>query len=190
MNTDLLMRFLVPHGFTQTSPVDFLRENHGFINAINIQAKTTGDIFFINIGVHPLFPDLTTAELPAKEIDCYIRTRLATAKGFPLMWLNSPDDLVVIVQEIKSKVWPFFDSFHSLDDVFSTLSIEQVVSDALPAMFSGVTKVRLVSMCTHYQLSRGNIQAGRDFAEYGLSIAGKAVGFRKAFRQILSRDDE
>lgn len=190
MNTDLLKAFLVMHGFTPVSSVDFLRENNGFLNAINLQVKTSGDVFFINMGAHPLFPDLTAAELPAKEIDCYIRTRLSTEQDFHLRWLNSPDDIPVVLQEITQKAWPFFDAFHSLDAVFSTLSVERIESDALPAMFNGVTKVRLVAMCMHYHLSRGNTEAGRDFADYGLSIAGKAVGFRKAFRQIVSRDYE
>lgn len=103
MNTDLLKGFLVAHGFTPVSSVDFLRESNDFLNAINLQVKTTGDVFFINMGVHPLFPDLTAAELPAKEIDCYIRTRLSTEQDFHLRWLNSPDDLPVVLHEITKK---------------------------------------------------------------------------------------
>ncbi|MFP1463516.1 DUF4304 domain-containing protein [Escherichia coli] len=34
---------------------DFYKVHDNFVNCINFQKKSTGDIFFINTGVHPVF---------------------------------------------------------------------------------------------------------------------------------------
>lgn len=190
MNTSLMTDFFISHGFVKDSDVDYYREANGFLNAVNFQKKTTGDVFFINLGVHPIFRNDVGMKLSKKEIDCYVRTRISTEKDFSLDLLAFPDRVSLVLDEIERKAWPFFDFFSSLDEVFSPLSVESVERDEIPTEFNGVTKVRLVSMCMNYHLYKGNVVLARNFAGYGLSIAGMAVVFKKEFKQVLSNTSE
>ncbi|SHH57529.1 hypothetical protein [Pectobacterium carotovorum] len=99
--------------------------------------------------------------------------------------LDSPSGVSLVINELEEKAWVFFNFFSSIDDVFAHLSIDKIKDGDIPAEFNSVTSVRLVSMCMNYNLLRDNIGVARDFANYGLSIAGMAVGVKKKFRQVL-----
>ncbi|TKY81317.1 DUF4304 domain-containing protein [Pectobacterium polonicum] len=184
MNTTLMKDFFISNGFSKESGADFFRENNGFLNCINLQKKTTGDIFFINLGVHPIFAQINSQSLPKREIDCYIRTRLSTDEMLSIELLNSPNGVSLVIKELEEKTWAFFDFFSSIDDVFSHLSIDNIKDGNIPAEFDSVTSVRLISMCMNYNFLRGNIDVARDFARYGLSIAGMAVGVKKTLSRF------
>lgn len=189
MNTQLITSSFISNGFSRESHADFFRENNGFINCVNFQIKTTGDVLFINLGVHPMFDQLDHRPYPKKEIDCYIRSRLSTNKTLSIALLDSPDDVSFVINEIEEKARTFFDFFSSIDDVFSLLSIDNIKEKNIATPLNGVTPVRLVSMCMHYHILKNNINVARDFANYGVSISGMAVSLKKAFKQIL-RDTE
>lgn len=188
MKTNLIKEFFIANGFTQGSDVDFHREKNGFLNAVNFQRKSTGEIFFVNLGVHPLFVTKSSGEFSKREVDCYIRTRVSTEKSFNIELLYSSDGISIISDQIERKAWPLFDFFNSVDEVFSGLSIERIENKAIADEISGVTKVRLVSMCMNYHLLRGNVKKAHDFAEYGLSVSGMAVTFKKEFIKILNEE--
>ncbi|EJB4132068.1 DUF4304 domain-containing protein, partial [Escherichia coli] len=46
--------FLNKNGFIKNGNNDFYKVHDNFVNCINFQKKSTGDIFFINTGVHPV----------------------------------------------------------------------------------------------------------------------------------------
>ncbi|WP_224718615.1 DUF4304 domain-containing protein [Pectobacterium versatile] len=189
MNTNLIKDFFISNGFSKESGADFFRESNGFLNCINLQKKTTGDIFFINLGVHPVFDQINSQSLPKREIDCYIRTRLSTDEMLRVELLDSPNGVSLVIKALEEKAWAFFNFFSSIDDVFSHLSIDKVKDGNIPTEFNSVTSVRLVSMCMNYNLLRGNIDVARDFANYGLSVAGMAVGVKKEFKQVLKNTE-
>ncbi|WP_323637279.1 DUF4304 domain-containing protein [Pectobacterium polaris] len=190
MNTTLIKEFFISNGFNKKSDTNFFRERNGFLNYVNFQMKTTRDVFFINLGVHPIFNQLDNHLHPKREIDCYIRFRLSTDEMLGVELLDSPDGVCFIIDKIEEKVWSFFDFFSSIEDVFSHLTIDDIDDGIIPAEFNHVTSVRLVSMCINYHILKNNIAMARDFSNYGLSIAGMAIGVKKEFKQFLKETEK
>ncbi|GKX60218.1 hypothetical protein SOASR031_25330 [Leminorella grimontii] len=169
-----------------------MRTKDGFINCINFQKKSTGDAFFINMGVHPTFYKLYDESLPNKEIMCEIRSRMVPEEGLCVDLLDSPDGISHIVNVMENN-WHFFDFFNSTDNVFSPIGIENIEGKKLPVVFRGVTDVRLTLMCMYYHIFKGDKDKTISFAEYGLSIVEKSAirisGPKKAFKQALKNID-
>jgi hypothetical protein len=184
MNANPLKFFLVYEGFSKVTDANYIRTKNGFINCINFQKKSTGDVFFINMGVHPIFHGLNDQHLPDREIDCYIRSRMITQDELDIDLLDSPDGISHIVSEMK-KNWIFFDFFNSVDNVFSSIDVEKIQNEQTPFELSKVTRVMLTLMCMYYHMSKGNKEKSINLAEYGLSIAGMAVKAKKEFKQVI-----
>ncbi|MCG8707909.1 DUF4304 domain-containing protein [Brenneria sp. 4F2] len=187
MSIKLLNKFLTLNDFHLVGTAEFSRQRNGFLNFIKLQRKSSGDVFFINLGVHPLFVNLMNNCQPATEIDCYIRERLSTDVMLSVELLDSSDGVSLIIREIEHKAWTYFDFFSSFDDVFSKLCIDDIKNRATPDELSCITSVRLIAMCMAYHLSKDNINIARDFARYGVSMSGVAVGMRKMFKQVLDK---
>ncbi|AFI89109.1 DUF4304 domain-containing protein [Pectobacterium parmentieri] len=185
MNIKLINNFLTSNGFSKDNDINFFRVNNGFLNCINFQRITTGDVFFINLGVHPIFDPKDTPSTFKREIDCYIRTRLSTDKRLSVELFNSSEGISFVINEIEEKAWHFFDLFSSTNDVFSCLSIDDIKNKNIPEKLNSVTVARLVSMCVNYHLFNNNVSMAHDFANYGVCVSGMAIGEKKKFKQIL-----
>ncbi|MCV4733064.1 DUF4304 domain-containing protein, partial [Escherichia coli] len=73
---------------------DFYKVHDKFVNCINFQKKSKGDIFFINTGVHPVYENFCN-EPPKKEIDCYIRNRVCDGLSISLLHSFEGSEFVI-----------------------------------------------------------------------------------------------
>ncbi len=157
------------------------------MQCINFQRKSSGDVFFINLGVHPVFRKDPGALHPRQEMDCYIRHRLQMDRELQVAWLHDEDTCGQIIEEITDKAWRFFDFFGSFAQVFDSLEIEAIESGRVPEPLQQVTKVRLAMLGMGYHEHIGNSARSCEFASYGLLVAGRATALKKEFRRVLSQ---
>ncbi|EII4824473.1 DUF4304 domain-containing protein [Escherichia coli] len=175
--------FLINSGFVKNSDTDFYKVHDKFVYCINFQKKSTGDIFFINTGVHPIFEGFCN-ELPTKEIDCYIRNRVCD--GLSLSLLNSFEGDEFVINEIKDKAFCFFEYFDSLNKIFDSIRVVDIEERNICDELSNVSSVRLALMCMNYQYEKKNLGLASDFANYGLAISRGPVP-KKAFKDMIKK---
>lgn len=175
-------RFIVNNGFVKINNHNFLRKNNKFINCINFQKKSAGDLFFINMGVHPVFDEVS--ELPTLEIDCYIRHRLKPSNELKVSLLNSTEGKELIINDIEQKVIPFFSFFSSMEDVFDSICVIDLELENIACQLSSATNAILALMIMNYHLNKNNLRQACEFAVYGLSVS-KGPGTRRQFKNII-----
>lgn len=185
MKVDSIGDFLIDHGFKRNGRSDFFKEADGFIKCINIQKKSSGDVFFINLGVDPVFNRAEDKDTHRKEFDCFIRHRIASENRFRTFPLNTGDDVDIAIDRIKQEAWPFFDFFSSLDSVFGSIKVEDLEKETIPKELQSVPRARLALMCMRYYSSIENTVQEYEVAKYGLSISGMAVSLKKEFKRII-----
>lgn len=177
--------FLINNGFKSNGESDFFKENDEFIKCVNIQRKSSGDVFFINLGVNPIFNGYGDENPPRKEIDCYIRHRISSGNELDAFPLNTGDDVDAAINKVKNEAWPFFDFFSSLDNVFGSIKVKDLEEGTIPKELQSMPRARLALMCMRYFSATKNTTQAYDFAKYGLSVAGMAVGLKKEFKSII-----
>lgn len=173
--------FLNKNGFIKNGNNDFYKVHDKFVNCINFQKKSTGDIFFINTGVHPVFENFCN-EPPKKEIDCYIRSRVCD--GLSISLLHSFEGSEFVINEIKNKAFCFFEYFDSLNKIFDAIRVVDIEERNICDELSGVSSVRLALMCMNYQYEKKKFSLVSDFANYGLAISRGPVP-KKAFKDMI-----
>lgn len=189
MKIKAVSNFLINNGFESNGESDFFRETDGFIKCINLQNKSSGSVFFINLGVEPIFDEFGDEILCRREIDCYIRHRVTSDNEFNTFSLNTDDDVDIAISRIKYEAWPFFDFFSSLDKVFKSIKVKDLEDGDISKELLSVPRARLALMCMRYFSSIKNATQAYDFAKYGLSVAGMGVSLKKEFKNMLKENE-
>lgn len=174
-------QFFIKQGFRRINENNVFQTSHFYTKSINLQRKSSGDKYFINLGVSPIIPNLET--FSNKEIDAIIRFRIHPQGDFPIETINSHDFFKSL---FESRITDFFDNFMSIDDVFSPITLNMIENRTLPNyLMHTITQTALSHVCAKYWLSLNNIDTAKEFAHYGLSKIKLGGGMKKVFKEII-----
>ncbi|HEK2896675.1 DUF4304 domain-containing protein [Proteus sp. GOKU] len=173
-------QFFVKQGFIKINNINVYQSSNFFIKSVNIQRKTTGDKYFINLGVSPIIPNLSP--FSNKEIDALIRFRIHPQDGFSIDTIH---DYHFIETLFKTKITDYFDHFSSVDEIFSPITPIMIEKALLPTYLTHtITQTSLSHICAKYWLAKNDIDKAKAFAHYGLSRIRLGGGIKKVLREI------
>ena len=161
------------------------------INVISVQKHSSDSIVSLNFGVHYDFiPKSGSAELPSKSEmelpDCEFKVRITPDPSQnDYWWPISPDSVDQIAALIEKRAESFFDRY-SINGKVSKIVIDDL-NENMPDIFTSTTKVRACLILARIQETLGNTASATAFAEYGIKLAGMAVGPKKILKDILIR---
>jgi hypothetical protein len=177
------------------SQEEFVRVRADFIDCVALQLRSDRAAFAVNLGVQPIcMLDAsrrdTASLLGIREVDCYVRERLLPDAETDYWWSTS-GDVVQTAKEVdellRTKAMSFFGDFASLEKSILSITAEDIAEARTSSHFSKLTRTRLALLAAKANLETGRHAAAKKLAEYGLKIAGMAVGPKKEFKAILGR---
>jgi hypothetical protein len=148
----------------------------------------------VNLGVHFAFlpgaGNSSGVEFSSiSQPDCEIQKRLAWNGDSDCWWdYNSPEESAndIAACYLENGV-PFFEKFKDFPAPFVSIRPDEFDDDAYCSLFPLLTKVRKVLLLARVHDFLGNVDLATQFAQLGENIAGRAVGPRAAFREILRK---
>ncbi|MCD8213422.1 MAG: DUF4304 domain-containing protein [Campylobacter sp.] len=157
---------------------DYCKTNEDFLIAVNFQKKSSGEYYFINVGIQPRFlsPDIKTIE----EIDCVLRTRMELS-----FLVKDGEILEQNVLEFTQKLAELECEYLKLKSVFTAVEPQRDLANDKLFKFM-ITKVGLCKIYVQYFASVKDIKSAIKFAKYGLSITPKTAKSIKFFFTSLN----
>ncbi|MET4862738.1 DUF4304 domain-containing protein [Morganella morganii] len=175
-------KLFVEHGFIKINDNNVYQQSESFIKSVNLQRKSSGDRYFINLGVTPIMHGVEPRSF--MEIDAYIRSRVRTQDGFPI---NTIDDHEFLKELLNGPINDFFESFVSIDDLFSPITTNMIESQDLPIYIKDIMSDQTLSLlCARYWVSKNEIEKAKEMATYGLSKIRLGGQIKKSFKEILA----
>ncbi|HEM7578086.1 TPA: DUF4304 domain-containing protein [Serratia marcescens] len=175
-------KLFVENGFKKINENNVYQKSSSFIKSVNLQRKSSGDMYFINLGVTPIIDGVEPRSF--KEIDAYIRSRVRTQDGF---FINTIDDPEFLKEILNGPINDFFDSFVSIDDLFSPITTNMIESQDLPINIKNIMADQALSLlCARYWISKNEIEKAKEMATYGLSKVRLGGQIKKSFKEILA----
>jgi hypothetical protein len=180
-------------GFTRTGE-EFVRIRPEFIDCVAFQLRSDNAAFAVNLGVQPicmleLSRRTPAVMLAAREIDCYVRERLVP-DGETDYWWPTAGNAVKVAAEVdellRIKGTSFFNYFHSLVSSILPITVADIAEGRAAPYFSKLTRTRLALLATRANMEAKRFAVAKGLAEYGLKIAGMAVGPKREFKAVLS----
>lgn len=188
-----LEKVLSAEEFRCTGKGLFVRLKGEVIHSIQIQKHSEKSACCINLGVHFAFvPTVGTDQLPQIDrievSDCEIKIRLTpTENQKDHWWVLNDESVSEIVDVIQSRGLPIFNQYGVEKLALLSPADFQV---ELPRELMSMTRVRAVLLLARLNLYIGRpIEAGV-FANFGLKVAGMAVGPKVAFKEILKHIED
>ncbi len=165
------------------------------INCIQVQSRRDDLACCANLGVHLTFlPKVWESQCSDSNHfvlqDCEIQTRLAWEGETDHWWIydeaeNAVTDLVACYHE-QGK--PFFARFQKFPYPFVDISLDDIRSGELVEKLGvGMTKIRAVLLLARVHDYLGNADMVTQLSRMGQQIAGRAVGPKVAFRELLHK---
>ncbi|MRF66701.1 DUF4304 domain-containing protein [Escherichia coli] len=175
-------KLFVENGFKKINENNVYQLSDSFIKSVNLQRKSSGDKYFINLGVTPIIDGVEPRSF--MEIDAYIRSRVRTQDGF---FINTIDDPEFLKGLLNGPINDFFESFISIDDLFSPITTSMIENRDLPENLKNTTSVMSLSLlCARYWVSKNEIEKAKEMATYGLSKVRLGGQIKKSFKEILA----
>lgn len=175
-------KLLVEQGFKKINENNVYQQSDSFIKSVNLQKKSSGDKYFINLGVTPIMPGVDPHS--NMEIDSSIRFRIHPQDGFPI---NTIDDPEFLKDLLNGQINDFFESFVSIDDLFSSITPDMIENRNLPEYLKNTTGDKSLSLlCARYWLSKNEIEKAKEMAIYGLSKVKLGGQIKKSFKEIIA----
>lgn len=175
-------KLFVENGFKKINENNVYQQSDSFIKSVNLQRKSSGDKYFINLGVSPVIDGV---ELLSKmEIDAYIRFRIYPQDGFSI---DSIDDPIFLKKLYDGPIDDFFSAFMSIDEIFSKLTLQKIMLGELPKYLKnniGITRVSY--LCAKYWISKNEFEKAKELANYGLTTVKLGGKYKKLFKEILA----
>lgn len=175
-------KLLVEQGFKKINENNVYQQSDSFIKSVNLQKKSSGDKYFINLGVTPIMPGVEPHS--NMEIDSSIRFRIHPQDGFPI---NTIDDPAFLKDLLNGQINDFFESFVTIDDLFSSITPDMIENRDLPEYLKNTTGDKSLSLlCARYWLSKNEIEKAKEMAIYGLSKVKLGGQIKKSFKEIIA----
>ncbi|MEX5869543.1 DUF4304 domain-containing protein [Providencia hangzhouensis] len=175
-------KLFVEHGFIKINDTNVYQQSESFIKSVNLQRKSSGDKYFINLGVTPIMPRVEPHS--NMEIDSSIRFRIHPQDGFPIDSIDNPKFLREL---LDGPINDFFESFVSIDDLFSSITPNMIENRDLPEYLKNTTGDKSLSLlCARYWLSKNEVEKAKEMATYGLSKVKLGGQIKKLFKEIIS----
>jgi hypothetical protein len=174
---------------------EFVRSRPEFVDCVAFQRRSDNAAFAVNVGVQPICVLDTgkrdaAALLALREVDCYVRERLLP-DGQTDYWWPTVGNAVAVAKEVDSvlrtKGDSFFADFASIEGSILPISVEDIAEGRTSSHFAKLTRTRLALLVAKANMEARRFGAAKELAEYGLKIAGMAVGPKKEFKTILSQ---
>lgn len=172
----------------------FRRPSSDCIHVINVQLRSVGGSFAINLGLQPLdIPDVRGNDPDAKSITddlCEFRQRL-TDTGVDHWWeFASADEAIVAVrQSVATYLLIGEHKFSNQTGPTSPLrriTPEQFDKGAFDFSGFSSTRVRMARALALMRRSDGNEMQARQFASLGLKYLGSASGLKRELETIAA----
>lgn len=171
---------LLSNGYFQINRTNnFYKLHNDFYTVIYFQRKSDGSVYFVNVGIHPLFLNSGIIE----EVDCVLRTRLGSINN--INGINQSE----LENAIKESMM-FTSQYSSYSSVFSSIEPEKDLEKDLLLKNFSITKVNLCRLYVEYYDSLDSKMLALDFANYGLSITPKIASVPKKFFKIYISSGE
>lgn len=174
---------------------EFVRLRPEFVDCVEFQLRSDRAAFAVNLGVQPICVieegKRDAASLSAlHEVDCYIRERLLP-DGQKDYWWPTVGNGIAVAKEVddllRTKGMSFFSFFASLEESILPITLDDIAAGKTPVYFSKLTRTRLALLVAKANMEATRFTAAKALAEYGLKIAGMAVGPKKEFKAILGQ---
>ncbi|HEJ9660219.1 DUF4304 domain-containing protein [Proteus mirabilis] len=175
-------KLFVEHGFKKINENNVYQQSDSFIKSINLQRKSSGDKYFINLGVTPIM--VGVKPYSNMEIDSSMRFRIHPQDGLPI---NTIDDPEFLKELLNGPINDFFESFVSIDALFSPITTNMIENRDLPEHLKSTTGIMSLSLlCARYWVSKNEIEKAKEMAAYGLSKVRLGGQIKKSFKEILA----
>lgn len=185
----LLQTILGDVGFQRVEAGEWNRRRGEEIHVVWIQKHSTEASVCVNLGVHFSFlPKVGSESCPLNEgvklPDCEIKVRLTEdSNARDQWWPISNDSVQRIAALIGSRGLVVLDAYQ-LGGGIESISVRDVEAGRLGPLL-GMTRVRACLFLARLHQHLGNRVTCIEIAEFGIKIAGVAVGPKVALRQIL-----
>lgn len=179
--------------FSRTNATTWVRIRGSDINIIQIQRRTSGQVFCVNLGIHYSFLPIpgtdrawTISEMGLPE--CEIKLRLTDEDSkHDQWWPQSQESADSVSRLLRERSIHIFDAYRSESDLLLTLDPESI-KNGDSGILSPITPVRacllLARLHEHFNNREKCIQA----AIVGLQVASPmAVGPRLELQEIIKR---
>ncbi len=159
------------YGF-KGSGAHYRRVREHFIDCINIQRRSDGSSFCVNLGVHPIFA-LTdaTAEKTLREVCCWFRWRLC-ADGHSDQWwpiqFSSQAEISALKTLFQVSGAQYFDRFRCYPEVFD-ITPSRIDREREAICKLGVNTMLFSFYAAQANRLMGNFAAARALAVFALS---------------------
>lgn len=166
------------------------------IHLLAFQGSVYGGKCAINLGIHLNFLPCvgnpqSTDQSKITEVDCEFRSRLAPDGESDKWWdygaseaesLASVESMLQIYREVAV---PYFSRFSSFPDDFVKATPAEFIAGAPSGLPEGYGSGRHALVMARIALHLGRGDEAKQYAEFGLCVAGNATGLRAAYRKII-----
>lgn len=178
-------------GFRRTAAGVWNRRRDDELNVIQLQKHSTDERFCVNLGVHYTFLPQAGTEAPLdgdpiKAADCELKLRLTDQGAVKDQWWPiAASSVDRVVHLVCSQGLRIFDSYRLGGPIVEMDG--KCIECGSPGLLASLTKVRACLLLARMHERLGNIDKCIETAEVGVKLAGRAVGPRKALKDILIR---
>lgn len=180
-------------GFRRAIAGTWNRRRNDELNVIQLQARSEGGSFCVNLGIHFIFLPKAGSESPIdcdriEVVDCDVKLRLVEHVGSKDQWWPiAPSSVGTVASLVCSRGLPIFESYR-LDGPIAGMTGKDI-ERGQAGILESMTKVRACLLLARMHERLGNRQACLETAKIGVSLAGMAVGPKAALADIIRRLD-
>ncbi|MEM1060617.1 MAG: DUF4304 domain-containing protein [Verrucomicrobiota bacterium] len=180
---------LARQGFTESRAGTYLRSIGERLDVIWIQKHSTDETCCVNLGIHYSFIwKIGSTDLPTDgkidQPECELKIRLTgDPESNDQWWPLNQGGVNAITTLLKNRVLDLFTKY-DLEGEIAKLSVDDFIG-GVPPILKPMTKVRAVLLLARIHDYLGNQGQAIELAQFGLKVAGMAVGPKKAFKEIL-----
>ncbi len=187
--TEAVKDELVSQGFAESQAGTYLRSIGERLDLIWIQKHSTDETCCVNLGIHYNFiPKIGSTDLPTDgkigQPECELKIRLTDeSEKNDQWWPLNQGGVDAIAMLIKNQASDHFTRY-GLEGEITKLSVDDFAA-GVPPFLKPMTRVRGVLLLARIHDHLGNQAQAIELAQFGLKVAGMAVGPKKAFKDIL-----
>ena len=182
---------LSTEGFRRTVPGTWNRRSGHELSVVQLQKQGAAEIFCVNLGIHYGFlPKAgTEALVEADKIelaDCEVKLRLTERPADSDQWWPiSKTSIDQVANLMLRRGLSVFDAYR-VDGELSAMDAK-CIECGNPGILASITKVRACLLLARLHEQLGNKGQCIEAAAIGVRLAGKAIGPKKALKDILTR---
>ncbi|WP_431286487.1 DUF4304 domain-containing protein [Roseateles chitinivorans] len=188
-----LREVLTNEGFRHTAPGTWNRRRGEELNVIELQKRSSENLFCVNLGIHYAFLPKAGMAAPLDDadrisiLDCDLKLRLTQQATLnDQWWPMEASSAEQVADLVRSRGLPIFDSYR-LDGPIAAMDAHTVESGHA-SLLATMTDVGACLLLARMHEHLGNQDKAGAAADLGLKLAGRmAVSPKRALRDISER---